>query len=141
MDEGFDEAEHSEESAEDMVEFYVGELATEEEEELAEDGEELDPPPAWRGRTRAIFLSIPGLEDLAPDAEDDEEDEEQDEEQDEEEDQALTEDLATEGVFRNGEKIKLDLVLLERIDMNRNTRLFRFALPQADEKLGESHAK
>jgi hypothetical protein len=141
MDEGFDEAEHSEESAEDMVEYYVGELATEDEEELIEDGEEVDPPPEWKGRERAIFLSIPGLEELAPDAEGDEDESNDDEEEDEGGIVYDPEDLVTEGVFSNGQKEKFDLVLSERVDMNKNTRLFRFALPQTDDQLGECTVK
>ena len=62
MDEEFDE--HSEESVEDMRFLYVGELATEEQEALAAEGEELPQPPREARTLKAIFQSIPDMEDM-----------------------------------------------------------------------------
>ena len=151
MDEGFDEAEHSEESIDDMKLLYVGELATKEQEAAFERGEDLPPPPSYAGTLKAIFQSIPDMADMyESDEDEDDEDEDEDGEDDEDSDEgeegyndeeideALKEAgmAGGSGVFTNAKRVTVPLVLAEKIIVNRNTRLLRFLLPEDDVELG-----
>lgn len=144
MDEGFDEAEHSEESIDDMKLLYVGELASKEQEAAVRRGEDLPPPPSNAGTLKAIFQSIPDMADMYESDEDEEGEDSEDSDEgeegynDEEIEKALKEAgmEGGSGVFKTAKRVTLPLALAEKIIINHNTRLLRFVLPEDDAELG-----